>query len=109
MAGDESKLMSIRRDMKDTQGGGGLQRPEQCIKRDGGWSGFGRIAATPIVNQINPRSICTLRDTSGATGDAERNVVRNLRGASCPVHFFNRQRPVVKAPRISNADNSLGF
>jgi hypothetical protein len=95
--------------MKDTQRCGGLQRSEQCIQRHGGWGGVGRIAATPIVNQINPRSICALSDASGAAEDPELNVVRNLRKASRPVHFFNRQTPVVKAPWIANAHHPLGF
>ena len=109
MAGDESKVTSVWRDMKDTKGSGRLQRSEQCIQRHGGWSGVGRIAATPIVNEINPRSICALRDASGAAEDAELNVVRNLRKARRPVHFFNCQTPVVKAPWIAYAQHPLRF
>jgi hypothetical protein len=71
MAGDEPKFMSVWRDMKDAQGGGGLQRTEGCIQWHGGWSGVGRIAAPPIVNQVDPRSICALRDSSSAAEDAE--------------------------------------
>src|SRR6266849_1458529 len=93
--------------MKDAQGSGGLQWPEQCIQWHGGWSGVGRIAAPPIVNQVNPCSICALRGALGAAEDAKLNVVRNLRGANRLVHFFDRQTPVVKAPGIADANHPL--
>jgi hypothetical protein len=107
VTGNKTEVARLTGDTEDARGDDGFLRLEQDLQRNSGWIRVGRIKVAPIINQVKPRSPGALSHTASAARYAEPDSISSLKRSGRPAHAFNRQTPIVKAPRFARAYHAL--
>lgn len=109
VAGDKPEILNTRWHGENPRRSHGFPRLQEHVEGHGGGTGIGRITMPMIVDEIDPRSLRPLCYTTGAAEYPEVNVIIHIGSCGRTVHTFNSNAPIVKAPRIANANLPLRF